>query len=194
MLRGVSVTLESGSITALLGDNGSGKSTLLRIVAGLSAPSSGAIHYGIALRGSEQLRRHIGFLAHDGMLYGELTGRENLKLFGALYGLEQVDNRLQALSARFNLDSCLDRLAYTYSRGQLQRLALARMLLHAPSLIVLDEPLSGLDTASCDAVITTLRQEKQRGCIILVSTHHLDPLLAIQPRKLRLNQGRVFEE
>jgi len=194
VLRGASLTLEKGSFTVLLGDNGSGKSTLLRIVAGLSAPSSGKVAYGVALGRPDQVRRHIGFLGHDGMLYGELTGRENLRLFGALYGLKRVDVKLQELSIRFNLDRCLDQFAHTYSRGQVQRLALARMLLHAPSLIVLDEPLSGLDAASRDAVITTLNQEQQRGCIILMSTHDLEPTSSLRPRKIRLRQGKVFEE
>lgn len=194
MLRGVSITLEKGTFTVLLGDNGSGKSTLLRIVAGLSTPSGGQVEYGVAGSRPKQVRRQIGFLAHEVMLYGELTGRENLRLFGSLYRLDQVDARLGELSARFNLDSCLDRFANTYSRGQLQRLALARMLLHAPSLIVLDEPLSGLDAASRDAVIATLTQEQQRGCIIVMSTHHLEPTLPLRPRKIRLRQGRIFDE
>jgi heme exporter protein A len=143
-LAGVHLTLQAGEITAIEGPNGAGKSTLLNLLALLGRPTRGSLRYGQhdALR-APWLRSCIGLVAHAPMVYPDLTGRENLHLFAQLYGLPAAAPQLAAVEQRFELGGFMTRPARTYSRGQLQRLSLARALLPAPRLLLLDEPSTG---------------------------------------------------
>jgi heme exporter protein A len=192
-LGGVDLVFPSGAVTVVEGPNGSGKSTLLSILAQITRPTAGRVRYGELKPRSAALRRAIGLLAHQSMLYPDLTGRENLELTAGLYELEAEPTIAGAL-ARFEIGAFVDRSVRTYSRGQLQRVALARALLHAPSLLLLDEPSTGLDAHGVARLGEAVRAERARGAVIVLITH--DPELAsiLADRRVRLARGRVATE
>lgn len=196
-LAGVSVTLDAGVITSVEGPNGSGKSTLLGIVAQLMRPTRGRVLYGDRRGGrgaaGVALRRHLGILGHQAMLYPELTGRENLRLFARLYDLPDPEARIGALLERFEIGAFVDRPARTWSRGQLQRVALARALLHAPRLLLLDEPSTGLDKRGVAHLTAALEAERARGAIQLLITHDAALAERLADRRVRLDRGKVVE-
>jgi heme exporter protein A len=194
-LAGLQLDLRAGQITAIEGANGSGKSTLLNVLALLTRPTRGSLRFGQhdpARR--RELRSRIGLVAHAAMVYPDLTGRENLELAARLHGLAHGGPEFNALEARFELGAFMQRPARTYSRGQLQRLALARALVHAPRLLLLDEPSTGLDAASLERLGEAMRQERARGAIVVLVTH--DALLAeaLADRRVRLERGRLAGE
>jgi heme ABC exporter ATP-binding subunit CcmA len=163
VLRGIDLTLPLGGFLIVTGPNGAGKTTLLRICAGLAQPTEGTIE-----RGAE--RAQIGYLGHDPLVYRELTALENLELYGRLYRLPERRERIGMLLERFGLWEARRERVSSYSRGMTQRLALCRVLLHEPELLVLDEPYSALDEAGfelLDAQLAELRGERT----LLVATH-----------------------
>ena len=194
-LTSVDVRFERGEVTSVEGPNGSGKSTLLSLLGMLARPSKGEIFFGDRAVGkSPSLRAAVGVLGHAPMVYPDLNAHENLRLFAQLYGLTNASERLQLLAERFHLGSWADRPARTYSRGQLQRVALARSILHAPQLLLLDEPSTGLDVASVERLVTAVEAERDRGAIIVLVTHD-DPLRdRLANRCIKLAHGRVVTD
>jgi heme exporter protein A len=171
VLRGVDLTVPRGGFAVVTGANGSGKTTLLRICAGLAIPTEGHLRI-------DAERAEIGYLAHEPLVYRELTALENLDLYGRLYRVPERRERIGMLLERFGLwDARRDRVG-SYSRGMTQRLALCRVLLHDPALLVLDEPYTALDEQGAellDAQLVELRGERT----FLVSTHdpaRIEPL------------------
>ncbi len=171
VLRGVDLELPRGGFLVVTGPNGSGKTTLLRICAGLAVPSEGTIE-------REPRRAEIGYLGHEPLVYRELTALENLDLYGRLYRVAERRERIGMLLERFGLWDVRHERVASYSRGMTQRLALCRVLLHEPALLVLDEPYTALDDAGAellDGQLGELRHERT----FLVSTHEparLEPL------------------
>lgn len=191
-LTGVDVRFERGTVTALEGPNGSGKTTLLSLLGLLARPTRGEVWYGKRLAAKfPGLRAHVGVLAHAAMVYPDLTAHENLRLFCQLYGLPDA---AAAMVERFGLGAWAERPARTYSRGQLQRLALARAMLHAPTLLLLDEPSTGLDAASVERLIDAVREERVRGAIVVMVTHDEALSRALADKRIQLAQGRVVEQ
>jgi heme ABC exporter ATP-binding subunit CcmA len=178
VLRGVDLDLGHGGCLVVTGPNGSGKTTLLRICAGLAIPTEGELSVAAT-------RREIGYLGHEPLVYRELTALENLELYGRLYRVPERRERIGMLLERFGLwEARHDRVA-SYSRGMTQRLALCRVLLHEPSLLVLDEPFTALDEAGAellDAQLAELRGERT----LLVSTHDPDRLAPLATGRLAL--------
>ena len=170
VLRGIDLALPRGGFLVVTGPNGSGKTTLLRICVGLAQPTEGTIERSVT-------RGQVGYLGHEPLVYRELTALENLELYGRLYHVPERRERIGMLLERFGLwEARHDRVA-SYSRGMTQRLALCRVLLHQPELLVLDEPYSALDeagTALLDEQLLELRGERT----FLLSTH--DPA-RVQP-------------
>jgi heme exporter protein A len=189
-LAGVDVTLRAGEATALLGPNGAGKSTLVGILATLVHPSAGEVRYGGALAGDDELRGAIGVIAHESLCYGDLSGRENLVFFARLYGVADARARADELLTRVGLGDAAHRAARTYSRGMLQRLAVARALVHQPRLLLADEPFTGLDRAGVALLSDLLAAERARGCILVVVTHDFDAVAALVDRVVVLARGR----
>lgn len=192
-LNGVSFTVEAGQVVALLGANGSGKSTLLSIAATLLEPSAGEVRYGAvtASDGGPGLRARIGLLGHDLYIYPELTAAENLKFFAELYGLDRVSDRV---SEGLELAALTDRAndpAGSFSRGMRQRLALERALLHKPRLLLLDEPFTGLDDVSSQALQRRLAHERGRGAMVLVTTHELEAIDTLVDHAFVLSRGKA---
>mgnify|MGYP001628001437 CR=1 FL=1 len=193
-LVGVAARFEAGAVTVIEGPNGSGKSTLLNILGQLVKPTRGEVRYGdLRAESSIALRAAIGILAHAPMIYPDLSSRENLRLFGRLHGLPTDAAHLDALFDRFEIGRWGERPARTYSRGQLQRLALARAVAHAPQLILLDEPSTGLDVKAVSRLERTVDEEKARGAIVVLITHDAGLADRLAERRVVLERGRVKE-
>ena len=163
VLRGLDFELERGGFLVVTGPNGAGKTTLLRLCAGLAIPTGGTLEV-------EPERGGIGFLGHEPLVYRELTVLENLDLYGRLYHVPERRERIGMLLERFGLWDSRGVRASALSRGQLQRLALCRSLLHRPELLILDEPFAGLDAEGSELLDRELAGMRQRRTI-LVATH-----------------------
>ena len=189
-LASVTASFPSSVVTAVVGANGSGKSTLLSIVGTLARPTSGKVSHGELGTTAPEVRARLGWLGHDSLCYGDLTGRENLELAARLYDIDPAVAVAGAIS-RFELSAFLERPFRTYSRGQRQRVALARSLVHGPRLLLLDEPTTGLDTAGCARLRDVVREEATKGSIVIVVTHDERFAAEVASRTIRLERGRV---
>jgi heme exporter protein A len=178
VLRGVDLELAAAGCLLVTGPNGSGKTTLLRILAGLTAPTRGTVEIDVD-------RGRVGYLAHEPLVYRELTAFENLDLFGRLYRVPERRERIGMLLERFGLWDARGERVAAYSRGMTQRLALCRTLLHEPDLLVLDEPYAGLDESA-----GTLLDRELEGLAgsrtLVVATHDPGRLVAIATSNLVL--------
>lgn len=163
ILHDVTFELERGGTLVVTGPNGSGKTTLMRIVAGLTAPTRGALQVEVE-------RSSLGFLSHEPLVYRELTAAENLDLFGRLYRVPERRERVGMLLERLGLWEARNERVATYSRGMTQRLALCRTLLHEPELLVLDEPFSALDEEGA-ALLDRELDELVGQRTLIVTTH-----------------------
>jgi ABC-type multidrug transport system ATPase subunit len=192
-LVGVSVEFGVGQASVVTGPNGSGKSTLLALVGALAKPSAGEVDHGSLGRTRDEVRRTLGWVGHDTLCYGDLTGRENIELAARLHGLSTKD-AVAIATERFELGAFAERPMRTYSRGQRQRVALARALVHKPRLLLLDEPSAGLDVPSVARLLGVIREEVARGAVVVVVTH--DPALvdAVGGARVTLERGRVVKE
>jgi ABC-type multidrug transport system ATPase subunit len=177
-LRGVDLDVARGAFTVVTGPNGSGKTTLLRLCAGLALPTEGELEV-------DAPRSAVGYLAHEPLVYRELTALENLDLYGRLYHVPERRERIGMLLERFGLwEVRHDRVA-SYSRGMTQRLALCRVLLHGPDLLVLDEPYTALDAAGAELLDAQLA-ELRGAQTVLVSTHDPDRVAPLATQHLVL--------
>jgi heme exporter protein A len=196
-LGGVDLTLRAGSFCALLGPNGAGKSTLLGILSTLVRPTSGQVVYSADGRALEpqEVRARIGVLAHEPMVYGELSAIENLRFFADLYDVPDAAARATQLLDEVGLEpEARVRPARTYSRGMLQRVALARALLHQPRLLLLDEPFTGLDRAGAQALGRTLAAAKRDGRIVLVVSHDLEAIAEQCDHVVVIRRGKIAHD
>jgi heme ABC exporter ATP-binding subunit CcmA len=188
-LAGVSCQFVAGRVAVVRGPNGSGKSTLLALLGALARPTSGRVDHGELGRARADVRRALGWLGHDSLCYPDLTGRENIELAARLYGGDARRAYLRALE-RFDLKSFAERAVRTYSRGQRQRIALARALVHDPRLLLLDEPTTGLDAAGAAKLIDVVREESARGATVVVVTHDAAFEEAVAGDVIALDRGR----
>lgn len=195
-LAGVSLELRKGSMCALLGHNGAGKTTMLGVLSTLVRPSSGTVQYKSSGKGveGEDVRRQIGMLAHASLCYAELSAIENLELVAGLYDVDK--SGIPAVLDKVGLEKrARERAARTYSRGMLQRLALARALLTKPSLLLLDEPFTGLDRGGALSLGEQLGELKDSGAIVVVVTHDLEAIANRTDHVAILRRGQlVFED
>lgn len=173
VLRGIDLALAPGETLALVGPNGAGKTTLLRILAGLARPTQGTVEVlGRRLdRGDAEARRPIGLLSHQSLLYEDLTIAENLAFHARLHGLADPAGRARAAIADVGLEAKADELPRRLSRGMVQRAAIARALLHGPTLVLLDEPFTGLDADSSARLRELIASRLPPGAGVIVVTH-----------------------
>ncbi len=190
-LRDIALQVAPGSTMALLGRNGAGKTTLLRIVAGLSKASRGSVTvHGSNVR-DESTRRRIGVLGHGISLYDELSAEENLSLFAKLYGVANPKRRVNEMLERTGLERVREGLAREFSRGMRQRLAVARVFLHDPEVLLLDEPFTALDDRAIAVLQSLLRDMSQRGRTIVMSTHQLREALELATHVAMIQRGKL---
>ena len=190
-LRQVSTTFEAGTLTFLEGPNGAGKSTLLAILGTVLRPTSGTVWYEPLGEDQTDARRHIGWVAHESHCYRELSGRRNIELVAQIHGLTRVTEQVDRVIARVGADVFADRPVGTLSRGQRQRIALARALVHDPGVLLLDEPWTGLDVASVDRLEVVLKEEVARGSLVIAVTHGAGTAERLGARRVRIEGGRV---
>jgi ABC-type multidrug transport system ATPase subunit len=198
-LRGVSASFSSGERIVVEGRNGSGKSTLLGIVGTAIRPSAGAVffepHAGsdaavVALGDMDGIRRQIGWVSHDTHAYPDLTARQNVRLAADLYRVDG-ERAWPRAAARFGVDEFADRPLRQQSRGQRQRVALARALVHAPSVLLLDEPTAGLDAEGVARLLKVVSEESADGAIVVMVTHDAAIADAVATRRIKLIAGRI---
>lgn len=196
VLRDVSLVIDRGECVALLGANGAGKTTLLRTMATLSRPTRGhVLAFGVdAWQERQAVRARLGVVAHQPWLYPELTCRENLHFFGTMFQLDDLDERIGATLGRVGLGARADSPAGTLSRGLLQRLNLARALLHAPEALLLDEPDTGLDAAGRRVLTGLVGEHVGRGGSAVLTTHALDLALELATRVVVVAGGVVVTD
>ena len=178
VLSGVEFDLPRDGFLLVTGPNGSGKTTLLRLCAGLAIPTAGKLTCDVD-------RRRVGFLAHEPLLYRELTAVENLDLYGRLYRIPERRERIGMLLERFELWDERRTRAGSYSRGMLQRLALCRTLLHEPELLVLDEPFNALDDDGVALLERELEERRTRSAFV-VATHDPERVRSLASAHLSL--------
>lgn len=205
-LRGVSLELRAGEVALLLGHNGAGKTTLMRLLSGLLRPSEGQLVARLEVGGEarevdfydlfEQRPDLIGLVSHASLLYEDLTGEENLVLFSRLYGLseQEAKARAQALLGLMGMEKAAQRPVAGYSRGMKQRLSLARALVQRPSLVLFDEPFTGLDQAGQRVVCEVLEKLRAAGCVVVMITHDLGLPPSLLDRAILLEDGEVRQE
>jgi len=192
-LRGLSLQVTAGECLAIFGPNGAGKTTFLRILSAISRPSSGEIFiHGMALGTSPlAIRRQLGVISHQTFLYDDLTAAENLLFFARLYDLPAPRDRVQQALAEVGLEKRANDRVRAFSRGMQQRLAIARAMLHEPSLLFLDEPYTGLDQHAAVMLTNWLQKLRDQRRTILLVTHDLAQGLAMADRVLIFLQGRI---
>jgi heme ABC exporter ATP-binding subunit CcmA len=196
VLRNLSLRVASGHALLLAGANGTGKTTLLRVLATLSKPDGGAARVAgnDVVCDAVQVRRIVGYVGHQPHIYEELTARENLRFFAQMYGLAQPEARAEALLARFDLLARAGDRARTLSRGQLQRLALARGIIQDPAVLLLDEPETGLDESAFSVLRALIEERCRAGQTTLLTTHQLDRILPLADCVAVLARGRIAFE
>jgi ABC-type multidrug transport system ATPase subunit len=192
-LNGVSVGFRAGEIAAVLGPNGAGKTTLLLVAATLLRPAAGDVRFGdwTPAAGGSALRGRIGLVGHDLYVYPEFSAIENLRFFARLYGVSDVNARVEAALARAGLDGRGGEAVHAFSRGMRQRLAIERALIHDPRLVLLDEPFTGLDEPASDALRARLQALRDAGAIVIVTTHEIEAVEAVADRAVLLQRGRL---
>jgi heme exporter protein A len=207
-VRGVDLDVAEGEFLTLFGPNGAGKTTLIRIVASLTRPTAGTVQ----VRGQDlskaatSVRRHIGLIAHNPLLYGDLTPDENLRFFSRMYdlgdtGVDSVSHGNDSVAAR--IDAVLEQVGLsarrrdpvrTFSRGMVQRLAIARAILHDPDIMLLDEPYTGLDLQAADMLRSVLQELAASDRTVILTTHNLEQGLEMCDRAAILNRGKLAWE
>jgi heme exporter protein A len=195
-LRGVDLAVSEGEFLTLFGPNGAGKTTLIRIVASLAQPTAGTVQ----VRGQDMgkaaatVRRHIGLISHDPLLYGDLTPDENLRFFARMYDLPDAGARIDAVLGQVGLAARRRDPVRTFSRGMVQRLAIARAILHDPAIMLLDEPYTGLDLQAADMLRRVLQELAASNRTVILTTHNLEQGLEMCDRAAILNRGKVAWE
>jgi len=193
VLKDLNLEVKRGEFLTIFGPNGAGKTTLIKILSTVIPPSSGEIRIaGVNLReGGQELRRKIGVISHSTYLYENLTAYENIKFYGKMYDVPDVERRALEVITEVGLKNRMHDLVSTYSRGMQQRLSLARAIIHHPSVLLLDEPDSGLDQHASLILSGLLQSLQAEDRTIIMTTHNLTSGLALCDRAAILAGGRI---
>jgi len=197
-VRGVSFEVAAGEVFGLLGPNGAGKTTLLRMLGTIITPSKGhCVVDGVRTDEAPQaVRQRIGFMSGNTKLYRRLSGREMLAYFGRLYGMTEqaIAQRTDELIEAFDLSGFIDRRCESYSTGQAQRVSIARVTLHEPPVLILDEPTLGLDIMSSRTILDFILDSKQTGQCVVFSTHYMTEAELLCDRIGFIYDGRLMAQ
>ncbi|MBX2805040.1 MAG: ABC transporter ATP-binding protein [Hyphomicrobiales bacterium] len=196
-VNGLNFSVESGSITALLGGNGAGKTTTIAMLLGLVLPTSGDVHiFGTdMIRNRYDVLHRMNFQSPYINIPMRLTVRQNLQTFANLYGVRDINTRIEELSREFRLSEFIERPAGQLSAGQKTRASLAKALINAPELLLLDEPTASLDPDTADWVRTKLEDYRRaHGATILLASHNMAEVERLADRVLMMNRGEVVED
>lgn len=193
ILRGVDFKVEKGEFVALLGPNGAGKTTFLRVLASLSAPTLGKVQIsGYHLpQQAAAVRRRLGVVLHQPLLYGDLTAEENLRFYGRMYALNDLDGRIVETLELVGLSNRRRDMVRTFSRGMQQRLSIARAVIHDPDVILFDEPYTGLDQDASSMLDDVLRRVAGQGRTIVMTSHDLARTADLASRFDVLSRGVI---
>jgi heme exporter protein A len=176
VLNGLDLNLQPGEVVTIFGPNGAGKTTLIQILSTLIKPTSGTLHIGgvDAFAETLRVRPSLGLVVHEPLAYLEFSPYENLKFFGQLYKLDGLEQRIADLLDEVQLTSYAHEPVKIFSRGMIQRFMIAKALIHDPTLLLFDEPFSGLDLAAKQFVLKRIDQERSRGKGIILTTHNTE--------------------
>ncbi len=195
-VRDLSLTLYTGEVFAFLGPNGAGKTTTLKATTGLLRPDRGSIAIcGLDMsRQARQAKRFLAYVPDQPFVYDKLTGREFIRFTREMYGVPEAEaaERLAELSRRLAMDGFLDQLCETYSHGMKQKVALAAALIHAPRVLVVDEPMVGLDPRTAYVTKEIFRSLADGGATVFMSTHTLDVAEQLADRIGIIHHGRLI--
>lgn len=193
VLRGLDFDVPQGSFVALLGPNGAGKTTFLRILTSLAKPTAGVVEIaGYRIPGQEAAARSLlGVVAHQPLLYGDLTAEENLRFYARMYAVAGVADRIQEVLRIVGLTRARHELVRAFSRGMQQRLAIARAILHSPQVLLLDEPHTGLDQEAAETLDELLENLAQAGSTIVMTSHDLPRAARLAERLDILSRGVI---
>ena len=193
ILDDLNLWVDVGQVVSIMGINGSGKSTLLRIAATLTTPTSGELNVNgtNAVKHPTDARRHIGAVMHSPMLYSDLTVRENLALFATLCQLDEPAERVEQVASRLALDDWMDESVRRLSHGYRKRVAIARAIIHDPLLLLLDEPETGLDEASLEALMDIVIEWRASGRSVLIATHSAELASDVTDAVYRMSGGSL---
>ncbi|PLR98211.1 heme ABC exporter ATP-binding protein CcmA [Bacillus sp. T33-2] len=193
ILRNVTLSLERGETLAVIGPNGAGKSTFFKCTVGLLQPTSGEILLDgeQVKKNSPAVKQKIGFLGHESFLYNTLTPMENLKFYGKLYKIKEIDRKANELLKEVGLHLFRDMPIRSFSRGMMQRLAIARVLLAEPEILMLDEPHTGLDQDAVALLNRIIKEKQLSGTSILIISHDFEQVYALADRVAILSKGKI---
>ncbi|RXJ01125.1 heme ABC exporter ATP-binding protein CcmA [Anaerobacillus alkaliphilus] len=196
ILRGVNLTIKKGESVAILGPNGAGKSTILKIIAGLMKATSGDVYIdGLNFKkDSYEMKKRIGFLAHNSFLYDHLTPLENLKFFGKLYGVSNIEEKAKELVNEVGLGFFIHDPVRSFSRGMLQRIAIARAIIHDPEILLFDEPHTGLDQEAIKLLNEVILKMKANGSTVIMVTHDFQQAVQTCDRVIIFRNGKIVED
>lgn len=183
-----------GEFVSILGRNGAGKTTLLNIISGVAKPSSGSVQLFGTDPSNTENKAKLAVISHEMFLYGNLTPVENLEYYGKMYGVLNLEQRISDLLKDVELTHRRFDLVSTFSRGMTQRLTIARALLHKPSLLLLDEPFTGLDQHAIGMLIGLLQRQKDQGRTIILTTHDLHTAHILSERFVVLEKHRIVQD
>ena len=193
VLRGLDFQVGAGEFVALLGPNGAGKTTFLRILASLSRPGMGEVQiagYGLPQQAAA-VRQRLGVVSHQPLLYGDLTAEENLRFYGRMYNVPDINQRITEVLELVGLAARRRDLVRTYSRGMQQRLAIGRAVLHDPDVMLFDEPHTGLDQDASAMLDGVLREVAARGRTVVMTSHDLTRVGELASRFDVLSRGQI---
>lgn len=193
VLKDINLTLEKGGFLSIFGPNGAGKTTLVKILSTLERPTNGKVSVGDIVLGDDptDIRKKIGLISHSPLLYLDLSAFENLIFYGTLYGVVDLKARAEVLLDQVELTHRRHDLVRTFSKGMQQRLAIARSLIHKPSILFLDEPHSGLDPHAVDILDGLIDSIRGDHTFIMV-THNLEKGLSLCSSAMIMERGRII--
>jgi len=196
ILRDVDLSVQKGETIAILGPNGAGKSTLLKVLAGLIKPSSGVVKInGLDLKKDQiKIKKLLGYLPHSSLLYDQYSPLENLIFFGDLYGVKDIEKRAIELVKEVGLSFFLNEPVKNFSRGMIQRIAIARAIIHEPKILLLDEPHTGLDQGAITILNNVILGMKKKGATTLMVTHDFKQAAEICDRIIIVKNGRIVDD